>query len=439
MLKEFFAKIKRGNLSFAFSSVLSGITVGTIIFLFRSVAGLAVDFFKSVYSFGAESLFKGAAVFVFIIALSFGAYYIMKIAPLSKGGGIPFSIALSSSNFKFNWLLTLVATFMSSLISFVAGVPLGTEGPSVQMGALCSFGWLKRFKKQEEEGAGCVIKAGAGAGFAAATGAAISGFIFSLEEMNGKIKPRQLTASFLAVISAYGASSVLYRIFGLDFALFHGIKLEALPFKMYFIPLVAGVICGLGAVAFTKAAVGLRKVRSTLKIPLLVQVMVVFATTFIAVALMRDTGASGHDLIEKFLEHSGVWYILLILISLRVALLIFSNSVGVTGGLFVPILALGALLGALIISLFTLAGFDFGGYAVYFVLTAMAAFIAAANKMPITITVFTAELFCGFENALPVLIASLVSYGVFRLFCKKDLNEEVCEEFHKDNKNPERS
>ena len=153
----------------------------------------------------------------------------------------------------------------------------------------------------------------------------------------------------------------------------------------------------------------------------------------------EDAAFSGHDLIETLFSAEPIWYALLILIAVRAAMLIFSNSIGVTGGLFLPLLTLGALLGAVCLSFFNLAGGQVGEYAVYFILTGVAAFIASANKMPLTVTLFTAEIVCGFKNILPIALAVSVSYLIFYLARQKDLTEVICEELYEKNKNPERN
>ena len=75
----------------------------------------------------------------------------------------------------------------------------------------------------------------------------------------------------------------------------------------------------------------------------------------------------------------------------------------------------------------------------YFIITGLAAFIASANKMPLSVTLFTAEIVCGFKNILPVLLAVSVSYLIFHLVRQKELTEVICEELYEKNKSPERN
>ncbi len=438
-MKERIRNFKKAFLPLLIASAISGFLIGAVVFLFRCAGEIIIKLSHFCYDFAENGIWQGALVFALIIALGIGAKFIMKAAPFSKGGGIPFSVFLATAKIKFNWFFTLIATFISSLITFFAGIPLGNEGPSVQIGALTGRGVLKVFKREEDENADCVIKAGAGAGFCAATGSFLGGFAFSFEEMHGKIRPIQLVGSFISVISAYGTGTFLCGIFKIDFNLFNGLPIKPLPFKYYFIPVLVGAVCGAAAILFSKAAIAVRRFGSKAKMPILVQVLLIFAGAFLLGVFFEDAAFSGHDLTITLFSAEPILKAAIILIAVRAAMLIFSNSCGITGGLFVPLLTLGALLGAACLVIFNLAGGQAGEYGVYFILAGLAAFIASANKMPLTITLFTAEIICGFKNILPVALAVSVSYLIFYLVRQKDLTEAICEELYKKIKNPERN
>ena len=61
-------------------------------------------------------------------------YFVHKKIPETKGGGIPKSEGVLRGTLKFRSFLTLIGTFFGSMISYFAGVPVGTEGPSVLIG-----------------------------------------------------------------------------------------------------------------------------------------------------------------------------------------------------------------------------------------------------------------------------------------------------------------
>ena len=79
--------------------------------------------------------------------LAFGLSWVYRRAPNLRGGGIPTSIGILRGQTPFRWLTSLVGMFGLSLISFVVGLPLGNEGPSVQIGTAVGLGSAALSKK----------------------------------------------------------------------------------------------------------------------------------------------------------------------------------------------------------------------------------------------------------------------------------------------------
>ena len=69
-----------------------------------------------------------------------------------------------------------------SLLSFLMGVPLGNEGPSVQIGTAVGRGTTRIALRKRFAWDRYSMTGGACAGFAVATGAPISGILFAVEE-----------------------------------------------------------------------------------------------------------------------------------------------------------------------------------------------------------------------------------------------------------------
>ena len=57
-----------------------------------------------------------------------------------RGGGIPTSVAAIRGMIRFQWWKSLLVLPFSALLSFFCGLPLGTEGPCVQMGTAIGDG-----------------------------------------------------------------------------------------------------------------------------------------------------------------------------------------------------------------------------------------------------------------------------------------------------------
>lgn len=421
-MKVFLENFKRNFWGVALPSVITGLAAGIVISFFKFSADFIVNVSGKFYAFASATAWHDAICLCVILALSLCAFFIAKKFPFSKGGGIPFSFAISQLNLSFKIIGTFFATFLSSLITFFVGVPLGVEGPSVQLGALLGRQFSKPENKKE------LTTASAGAGFCAATGSALGGFLFSFEEMKGKINAKQVVSALLCTASSYLSSLFLCRAFGVHFSLFEKVKITNSPNLLIFLPLAAGVLCGGAAALFTKLATTTRKLFNTFKASKPLPLLVVFAVVFVTALFVGDAAGSGLDLIKSISSQNLVLSIVVLLLVLRTLFLVVSNAIGITGGLFVPLLTLGALTGALC---FLIANHLFSlpiGSEVYFVVLFAGAFISATNKMPLTVTAFLCETLCGFGALLPVLATTLISFWVFNLLCKKDLTEEVFEE-----------
>ncbi|MDE5756230.1 MAG: chloride channel protein, partial [Clostridia bacterium] len=122
----------------------------------------------------------------------------------------------------------------------------------------------------------------------------------------------------------------------------------------------------------------------------------------------------GHSLID-LLCHGGVFkYSILMLIGviiLRMILLLVCFNSGATGGLFIPMLAIGALLGAIIGTLFVEMGMD----SMYFpavIVISMTTFFGASVRAPITAIVLVVELSGYKSDFLPIAISIFTAYLV---------------------------
>ena len=161
--------------------LLTGVFTGATIFLFKFLAGQAEHLSRALYTQAKNSPVTMLLVFLILITLAVLMSRFHKAAPECKGGGIPRSEGILRGILPFRWLRTLLGTFFGSMISFLAGIPVGSEGPAVLIGTSLGCMAGKSSKKQVAWNRH-VMSGGAAAGFAVATGAPLSGILFALEE-----------------------------------------------------------------------------------------------------------------------------------------------------------------------------------------------------------------------------------------------------------------
>ena len=189
-------------------------------------------------------------VILCFLAPAFLFAYIYKQIPNLRGGGIPTSIGILRGIIPFKWLRNLVGIFFLSLVSFFIGVPLGNEGPSVQMGTAIGRGTVYCFGQKHRAWDRYSMTGGACAGFAVATGAPISGVIFSVEEAHQRISPMILIVASTSVMFATFTTEILAPIFGVSKNLFPAMRLPVLTVRDIWLPVAVGVALGLFAVVF---------------------------------------------------------------------------------------------------------------------------------------------------------------------------------------------
>ena len=105
-----------------------------------------------------------------------------------SGSGIPQVEGILTRNLKINWFSVLMYKFVGGLICLCAGLSVGREGPSVQMGACIGEGVSKNLKNLDNEEK-YLITSGASAGLSAAFNAPLSGVMFALEEAHKNFSP----------------------------------------------------------------------------------------------------------------------------------------------------------------------------------------------------------------------------------------------------------
>ena len=412
----------------AFASAI-GILTGGAIFIFRIVTSAVIDFSERIYSFVRADaryllpLVLGAALLGLISAL------ILKKARDCRGGGIPTAVASMRGLVPLKWVQGIFALFFASLITFLGGVPLGNEGPSVLMGASIGKGTAEIAGKKHRAWERYSMTGGAAAGFALATNAPICGVIFALEEAHRRFSVSLLIFSSISVSVGTLTEEALCRIFSVHLHSFRFDFLPAIPLRYLYLPLIIGITCGFCAVLFTKMYDLFKRTqkKNRFRIRFIYKIMIIFSVTALIGYLSADFIGSGHSLIEKLAKGDGIWYMLLLALAVRASLMIAANAEGVSGGVFVPTLAFGALIGALLGRGAIALGIAPARYATLFIAIGMTAFLAASSRIPMTALVFAVEVLAGVQNSLALAIAVTAAFMVVEFSGKVSFADKIIE------------
>lgn len=426
-------------------SALTGISVGAGIVLFKFCASHVIKASTAVYEIiRANPVYIPAALIVLLLC---AALYITvyRFHSNLRGGGIPTSIGILRGIIPFRWIYNVCGVFGLSMLTFFLGVPLGTEGPSVQIGTALGRGVTRfgaRFvRKKHAAWDRYLMTAGACAGFTTATDAPISGMMFAIEEAHQRIAPMMILVPTVSVTAAKITSTLLSPLLGVPTYLFAPMRLIALKPGELWLPLLIACAVGLFAVLFLKYYTFLRSLwlsftawrerrcRSAVSrsVFTVLPIFAVLVMTFVSGLISGVNLSSGHHLIEELMHGHLPWFLLFAFVAVRMTVMILANSTGITGGMFLPIMALGAMVSSIIGGfLITRTPLTSGYYPVVVVL-GITACIASMMKMPLTAIVFSIEALSAHENIVPVLIVSILSYFITELFEVESINEIVLE------------
>lgn len=408
--------------------MICGATVGALIFFFRLAAEKLEGYSKSLYEAAHGNPGYAALLLAALLLMALVMYLLHKKAPEIKGGGIPRSEGILRGVLTFRWLRTLVGTIAGSFISFFCGLPLGSEGPSVLIGT--SFGHLTgKAAKNKEAWNRYVMTGGACAGFSVATGSPVTAILFPLEEVHKRFTPMLVIIASTSVAFATYINNLLCRAFGINPVLFDIGEITPLDITdTGYVVLLAVIVAA--AVALFDLAVSafnafMKKFGS--RVPDFARLATVFLLTGVLGLFFLDSLYSGRGIILDILKEERTVAYLAALLLIRFVMMILTSNSGATGGIFVPTLAIGALIGALAGKLLIFLGMSEELYGTV-ILLAMSAFMGGTMRAPLTATIFFIESTAQFTNLFYVAVAVFTVYFATEIFNRKSFYDAVLDD-----------
>jgi CIC family chloride channel protein len=335
-------------------------------------------------------------------------YLVRRFAPEASGSGIPHLKAVLHRFRKLTWTRILPVKFVAGALALGSGLALGREGPTVQMGGAVGdaiAGWLKASPRERRT----LIASGAGAGLAAAFNAPISGLTFVLEEVQRDFHPIVFAAAFLAAVIA----DIVARIFSGSSPVFSIPSYATPPLTALPVFALLGIFAGLFGVLFNRSLIGTLDLFARFK----GKAMLGIAAFFGALAGLLGwfspmTIGSGHALAETVLAGQLTLTAIPLWFALRFFLTIGNYGTGTAGGIFAPLLVLGALLGLAIGQITHYFAPSVVPIPAVFAVVGMAAYFTAIVRAPLTGTLLIIEMTGNYEQMLPLLVSCFCAYAV---------------------------
>lgn len=346
-------------------------------------------------------------------------FLVRRFAPEAEGSGIAAVLSARHPLAPVRAWRVLWVKFVGGFLGLASGMPLGREGPSVQIGAMVGlltrrhgYRWISRSR---------CLHLGAAAGLAAAFNAPLTGIFFSFELLRQPFNPRNCLETVLCC--AVGDWVCRY---------FHGPVLE-LPIAIegarnwYELPtfLLAGIWTGVVVAVFQVLVTRFSKGAHSIGRSVGASTVVAFLLGLLLGLMLLewpDCLGIGHELFASAIANRMPLALAGLALAARLLLTSGSYSTGAPGGLIVPALLFGVLSGQIFFGVFeNLAGSKEADFHAVCLVAGMAASIGGLFRTPLTAMILSVEITGTYACLLEVSLAYLASHAVLGIAGLPDL------------------
>lgn len=399
--------------------ILIGIASGFVVSLYRFTLSNSENFFFSVMSFIKGDFLLTLIWFILLAIMGVITGILMNMEPISKGSGIPQVMGEIKGYYSTNWWRVLITKFIGGTLGLVAGLPMGREGPSVQLGAMAAKGVSKQMNNSKT-GENRSIICGSGAGIAATFNAPISGVLFTIETISKKFDK---TIVFVGLIAVVIADLIAKCFFGQN-PLFTFPTVN-IPLNYYWILIILGVIMGFAGYIYNTGLIKSSELWSKINLPLEVKFAITFIITGIVGLFIPDVMGGGSKMIYLLKVSIPPLTVLITLLIVKYLLLAFCFGSGTPGGIFYPVFVIGAYIGA-IFGVIIVPLFGLNPLITYqLIIIAMASMLASSVKTPITAVVLVTEITGLSTSLVGLVLATLIAYVIPTVLGDKGIYDRI--------------
>ena len=351
-------------------------------------------------------------------SLSMG-FLLYKYFPDARGSGVPQTKAALFARGGIISLRTVFGKFFCTSATLASGIPLGREGPSVQVGAGIASN-LGRWLGLSPDKIKALIPVGAAAAVAAAFNTPLAAVLFALEEVVGDLHAPVLGSVVLASATSW---AMLRLLLGND-PLFKVPQYQLVSPWEFLIYAILGLLGGLVSVAFTKLLLGLRArflclPKKTMWLQPAIGGVAVGVMGFFVPQIL----GVGYSYVGQVLNGGMALRLMVLLLVLKLFAVVISYASGNAGGIFGPALFLGAMLGGAVGGV---AHTYFPGHvatAGAYALVGMGTAFAGIVRAPMTSVVMIFETTRDYAVIVPLMISNLVSFFISSRFQPQPIYE----------------
>jgi H+/Cl- antiporter ClcA len=350
--------------------------------------------------------------------------WMMMRRPMIRGSGIPQIKGALVRQLSLNWAPELPFKWIAGVLGLGAGLSLGREGPSIQLGAYVGKGVLSALRRPGQDRK-YLLTAASAAGLAAAFNAPLAGVLFVLEELQAPFSPLLIACAMAASMTA---DAVAVYFFGLkpvfDFRQIPVLSLEAIPWIA-----LLGILCGLLGALFKRMLYRGQDLYAKLPVPPVFRPALPLLASIPLGFFCFDLTGGGHSLIESLPAVSRSLGMLGLLLAGKMLFTVFSYGCGTAGGIFLPLLACGALSGEGFGKILVHGGLLAPGMELNYMILGMSAFFTGVIKAPVTGIILILEMTGNFNHLGNLVLAGLSAYVTTELIASRPVYEVLLERF----------
>ena len=319
------------------------------------------------------------------------------------------------------------SSIVGSGLTIGFGGSVGAEAPIVLTGAAIGSN-LAKFFRLDQKTMMLMIGCGAAGAIGGIFEAPIAGLVFTLEVL---MMDLTMTSVAPLLISSVTATTISYMFTGTE-PMFVLKVIE--PFAISRIPwyIVLGIVCGFASLYFTRGMNFLEQRFKQHIRSIGAKILVGGVTLGVLMFFFPPLYGEGYDVIADLInggsaEHlanspfavlgASNWIILayfILIILLKIVASVATNGGGGVGGIFAPSLFMGALVGFVTARILNMLGIIVPES--NFALIGMAGLMSGVMHAPLTGIFLIAELTGGYHLFLPLMIVSVSSYLIIKLF-----------------------
>ncbi len=404
--------------------VLEGVLVGALggvaSVAYRFTLALAATLLSGVHAWQQRHPLAILYWFLILIAMALLVYALTRWEPSIAGGGIPRVAGELQGSFDAPWWRVLLAKFAGGALCAAAGLSLGRAGPSAQLGAMAGKGFarLAHRPRQEER---LLLTCGAAAGIAATFNAPLAGLLFIAEVLRRDFRTRMLMPCMAAAVTAdFIASSA----FGLT-PIFRFPVTELLPLDRYWLLLLLGIILGALGAFYNRALAKTQNLYDRIQWQP-GKLLLPFLLAGVVGLLLPQALGGGTGLMQTLARGHLALPLLAALLAAKLLFSLASFGSGAPGGIFLPVLSIGALCGALFAGVGQALGLN-GAFAANFMVLAMAGLFAAIVRAPMTAVVLCLEMTGSFAQVLGISVVCITACAIAGLLGSRPVYTRLLE------------